>query len=78
MLFNLTVQIPLPIHLQRIETRLERGYYRGKAPLLWDLETLLANVKLFNEPGSDIVELAAQLVSSFTAYINGSPCMRCF
>lgn len=56
--------VPYPMCLQLILSRLRSGYYRRADALFWDLAMIYKDAHIFNEPTSNVVSEAKELVFS--------------
>ncbi|KAI5181403.1 hypothetical protein NEOKW01_1597 [Nematocida sp. AWRm80] len=54
--------IPVPINLGTVSKRIKNKYYRSKQSLITDLDTILKNCQLYNEPDSEISNACQRII----------------
>ncbi|KAJ2503015.1 hypothetical protein GGH96_000614 [Coemansia sp. RSA 1972] len=59
------LNIAYPMCLDTVRMRLESGFYRHEAAVLFDVELIQKNADLFNVPGTEVPVAAQKLVSQF-------------
>ncbi|KAJ3033337.1 hypothetical protein HDV00_006493 [Rhizophlyctis rosea] len=63
--------VAYPVCLEMMQERLKNGFYRSVQAVAWDVDTMAANAKIFNEEGSDIWNIADTLLPTLRNEILG-------
>ena len=60
-----TMRVPKPIHLQRIQQKIDENVYTSSADLSKDMSLLLANTKRYNGPQHPVAQAGAKLFATY-------------